>query len=85
MKKKLIAGIMTIVMMAGLLTGCGGEDNSPKEDSTVAENSAESNETQTEPQQADVADATGEDVTIKVATWDYSNTEYYKTIFDALP
>lgn len=83
MKKKLIAGIMTIVMMAGLLTGCGGEDNSPKEDSTVAENSAESNETQTEPQQADVADATGEDVTIKVATWDYSNTEYYKTIFDA--
>ena len=33
--------------------------------------------------QAEVAEeVTEEEVTIKVALWDYSNTEYYKTIFD---
>lgn len=83
MKKKLITGIVTVALAIGLLAGCGKNDSNSGNDSSAAENKAESSETQSEPLQAEIAETTGEDVTIKVAIWDYSNTEYYKTIFDA--
>ncbi len=56
-KRRLVAGIMAAVMVAGMVTGCGGGGSTAK----------------------------GKDdkVTIKVALWDYSNTEYYKTMFNA--
>lgn len=83
MKKKLITGILTVALAIGLLAGCGKNDSNSGNDSSATENKTESNETQTEPLQAEITETTDEDVTIKVAIWDYSNTEYYKTIFDA--
>lgn len=83
MKKKLIAGIMAAALAIGLLAGCGGKDSSSGNDASAAGDNAGNNEAQTEPVQALVTEPTDEEVTIKVAIWDYSNTEYYKTIFDA--
>lgn len=57
-KRRLVAGVMAAVMVAGMVTGCGGGGTSAK-------------------------GGKDEKVTIKVALWDYSNTEYYKTMFDA--
>ncbi|MDE5908995.1 MAG: extracellular solute-binding protein [Lachnospiraceae bacterium] len=83
MKKKLIAGIMAVVLAAGLLAGCGGNSSSSESAPPAAEEEAVNQGAPAEPQQADTTEATGEDVTIKVAIWDYSSTEYYKTMFDA--
>ncbi len=87
MKKKLVAAMMAAVMTIGLLAGCGGSGDSAGGDAAADNASAGDAATEdaapAEPQQAEVAEATTEDVTIKVALWDYSNTEYYKTIFDA--
>lgn len=57
-KRRLVAGVMAAVMVAGMVTGCGGGGTSAKGDKD-------------------------DKVTIKVALWDYSNTEYYKTMFNA--
>lgn len=84
MKKKLVAAMMAAVMTIGLLAGCGGGSDASTGNDTGAESDAPAEDAApAEPQQAEVAEATSEDVTIKVALWDYSNTEYYKTIFDA--
>lgn len=85
MKKKLVAVMMAAVMTVGLLVGCGGGGSgaSTGNDAAASEDAGANNAATAEPQQAEVAEATTEDVTIKVALWDYSNTEYYKTIFDA--
>lgn len=55
-KRRLAAGVMAAVMVAGMVTGCGGGGSTAKKDDKV---------------------------TIKVALWDYSNTDYYKTMFNA--
>ncbi|MDE6891782.1 MAG: hypothetical protein K2P50_08310, partial [Lachnospiraceae bacterium] len=84
MKKKLVAAMMAAVMTIGLLAGCGGGSDASTGNDTGAESDAPAEDAApAEPQQAEVAEATSEDVTIKVALWDYSNTEYYKTMFDA--
>lgn len=87
MKKKLVASIMAAVLAVGLLAGCGGGSNSGSSDaasdSASSEDASSEESAPAEPQQAEVAEATTEDVTIKVALWDYSNTDYYKTMFDA--
>ena len=71
-------------MTIGLLAGCGGGSDASTGNDTGAESDAPAEDAApAEPQQAEVAEATTEDVTIKVALWDYSNTEYYKTMFDA--
>lgn len=74
-KRRMAAGFMAAAMVLGTLAGCGGggttETAAPAETTTAA------------PVQAEVKEATGEDVTIKVALWDYSNTAYYKTMIDA--
>lgn len=57
-KRRLVAGVMAAVMVAGMVTGCGGGGTSAK-------------------------GGKDEKVTIKVALWDYSNTDYYKKMFDA--
>lgn len=79
MKKRLIAGIISAILLTGLLAGCGGNDSSLP-DGNVKEDSQEA---PAEPQQAETTQATGDEVTIKVAIWDYTSTEYYKTMFDA--
>ena len=81
-KRRLAAGILTAAMVVGTLAGCGGGSSSGGSgggDSTTA--AAET--TTAAAVQAEVKEATGEDVTIKVALWDYSNTEYYKTMISA--
>ncbi len=79
-KRRLAAGIMAATMVVGMLAGCGGGSSSGGGDSTTA---APVETTTAAPVQAEVKEATGEDVTIKVALWDYSNTAYYKTMIDA--
>lgn len=69
-KRRLAAGVMAATMVVGMLAGCGG-----KEASSTAGTSAAA---QTAP--SEVAKPTGENVTIKVALWDYSNLEYHKTL-----
>lgn len=66
---------MAATMVVGMLAGCGGGSSSGGGDSTTA---APVETTTAAPVQAEVKEATGEDVTIKVALWDYSNTAYYK-------
>lgn len=65
---------MAALMAAGTLAGCGGGGSSSGDtaDTTAAEVA-----------QAPTEEATGEEVTLRVALWDYSNTQYYKTMFDA--
>ena len=75
MKKKLVAAMMAAVMTIGLLAGCGGGSDASTGNDTGAESDAPAEDTTPdEPQQAEVAEATIEDVTIKVALWDYSST-----------
>ena len=73
--KRFLTGILTVAMTIGLLAGCGSAQPAPAS-SGAAEAGAEA--------EAEApAESTGEQVTIRVALWDYSNTEYYKTMFDA--
>ena len=73
--KKFWAAMLAGMMAVGSLTGCGG--------SSSGGGSAETTAAASQAAPSDVAQATGEDVTIKVALWDYSNTAYYKTMIDA--
>ena len=84
-KRRLAAGILAAAMVVGTLAGCGGKSSDGGSsngggDSTTA---AAAETTTAAAVQAEVKEATGEDVTIKVALWDYSNTEYYKTMIAA--
>ena len=73
-KRRWLAAGMAALMAAGTLAGCGGGGSSSGDtaDTTAAEVA-----------QAPTEEATGEEVTLRVALWDYSNTQYYKTMFDA--
>ena len=73
--KRFWAAMLAGMMAVGSLTGCGS--------SSSGGGSAETTAAASQAAPSDVAQATGEDVTIKVALWDYSNTEYYKTMIDA--
>ena len=73
-RKRFWAAMLAGMMAVGALTGCGSSSSGGSTETTAAGAS------QAAP--SDVAQATGEDVTIKVALWDYSNTAYYKTIID---
>lgn len=88
MKKKLLVLLLSAAMTIGLLAGCGNDSSAPAQDDNGGAQTEAEPETPAEPAQAPVQaeveeEATEEEVTIKVALWDYSNTEYYKTIFDA--
>lgn len=74
-KRRFWAGMLAGMMAVGALTGCGKGSTGGTTDTTAAAQPAAA--------PSDVAKATGEDVTIKVALWDYSNTGYYKTMIDA--
>lgn len=70
--KRLLALAMAGTMTVGMLAGCGSSSST---DSAAADAGSSD---------AGTAESSGdEEVTIKVALWDYSNTEYYKTMFDA--
>lgn len=71
-KKGLLAGAMAMLMAVVMAAGCG------KAPEVTEGNVAEKPENVTEN-----AVKTEEEVTIKVALWDYSNTQYYKTMFDS--
>ena len=66
--KRFWAAMLAGMMAVGSLTGCGGSSQGGSAETTAAASQAAP---------SDVAQATGEDVTIKVALWDYSNTAYY--------
>ncbi len=76
-KKKLIALALAGTMVITSLTGCGSKATDTTDPTKTTETAATKDTTETA--QTD----SGETVTIKVSLWDYSNTEYYKTIFSA--
>ena len=82
-KRRLAAGIMAAAMVVGTLAGCGGGSSSGGSSGSGDSTTAAAETTTAAAVQAEVKEATGEDVTIKVALWDYSNTEYYKTMISA--
>ena len=80
MKKKVLAGLMIAVMTAGLLTGCGGTDSNPAEDSQ-----------KTDAQKADSSSGAAnsdEKITLRMSWWggDERNEATVKVIeqFEAL-
>lgn len=66
-RRKWLAGFMAAAMSISMLAGCGGGEKSEGPKEAPSE----------------VKEATGEDVTLKVVLWDYSNVTYFKTIIDA--
>ena len=87
-KKSIVALLLAAVMVAGSLVGCGGGDSSSGSSgsgSSGTEEAAGGEEQKQEPATLKTEDveASGEDVTLKVALWDYSNTDYYKTMISA--
>ena len=76
-KRRWLAAGMAAVMVAGLLAGCGSSSDSGDSAGDTAET------TTAAAVQAPTEEASGEEVTLRVALWDYSNTQYYKTMFDA--
>ncbi len=81
-RSKLLAVVLASAMVIGSIVGCSsGSSSSSSSDSTTA--AATEAAAAAEPVQATTAEATTDDVTIRVAMWDYSNTEYYKNIIAA--
>lgn len=82
-KRRMWAGLMAGAMVVGSLAGCGGSGGT----STTAAPATTAAQAETTAAAAGgdstTAAASGEQVTIKVSLWDYSNTDYYKTIFSA--
>ena len=76
-KRRWLAAGMAAVMVAGMLAGCGSSSDSGDSAGDTAET------TTAAAVQAPTEEASGEEVTLRVALWDYSNTQYYKTMFDA--
>ena len=72
MRKKILSAILASALAVSVLAGCGSTGAAPA--AAPAEGAAASEE---------AAAPADEQVTIRVALWDYSNTEYYKTMFDA--
>ena len=73
-KRRWLAAGMAAVMVAGMLAGCGSSSDSGDSAGDTAET------TTAAAVQAPTEEASGEEVTLRVALWDYSNTQYYKTI-----
>lgn len=74
--KRFMSVGLAAVTAAGLLAGCGSSGSSSQSGSAAGTTAAA----------ADTAasDASGDEAcTLRVALWDYSNLDYYKTIFDA--
>ena len=71
MRKKILSAVLASALAVSVLAGCASTGAAPA--AAPADGAA------TE----EAAPAAGEQVTIRVALWDYSNTEYYKTMFDA--
>ena len=72
MRKKILSAVLASALAVSVLAGCASTGAAPAAapaDGAATEEAA--------------APAEGEQVTIRVALWDYSNTEYYKTMFDA--
>ena len=72
MKKRLVrilAGLLAVGMLGGCSAPASGGGSGSGADSSAAGSQAGA--------------PSGEKVTIRVALWDYSNTEYYKKMFDA--
>lgn len=67
--KRLTAVLMTSILTVSVFAGCGngGSTNTPAGTSGTSGGTSGGDE----------------EITLKVSLWDYSNTEYYKTIFSA--
>ena len=85
MKKRSLAVLMATAMVVSSLVACGGGSSSGGGTSTTAAAAETTAAATSEPAvlSTDQAQATGEDVTLRVSLWDYSNTEYYKNMFNA--
>ena len=90
--KKIGAALLSGVMLITLLAGCQSSEEKETTASTAAAASkAEETEKEETKETEDTdetaaeskAETSGEEVTIKVSLWDYSNVTYYKTIFAA--
>ncbi len=63
-----------------LLAGCGSKEEAVQ---TEAASTAAAAAEETEAADAKETEAAGEAVTLRVVLWDYSNTQYYKIMFEA--
>lgn len=61
---------MAATMAVSMLAGCGGSKDSGSSDAASTDSKTESG-------------SSDEEVTLRVALWDYSNTDYYKTMIEA--
>ncbi|MDO4295128.1 MAG: sugar ABC transporter substrate-binding protein [bacterium] len=77
-KRNVLAALMAGAMAIGSLAGCGGGGNT-----TTTAAGTENSTTAAGESSAAADSASGDQVTIKVSLWDYSNTEYYKTMISA--
>ena len=66
--KKALAMFLTLAMAVCTLAGCGGAASSASAAASTPASKAEST-------------ASGETVTLRVSLWDYSNVNYFKTMF----
>ena len=66
-KRKFLTAGLSVLLAAGMVVGCGSGSTTDAGNDNLAANGA----------------GGGEKVTLKVALWDYSNLEYYKTMFAA--
>lgn len=84
MKKKIISVMLTVSMVAAMLTGCGAaaaEAPAPAQTEEVAEEPAkEEAPAAEEPAAEEVAEEAAEPVTLKWAIWDESTTQYWGDI-----
>lgn len=81
--KKVMASVLTTAMLAGMITGCGNTaapaaDTPAAESKPAAETTAEKEETAP----AREAEASGEQVTIKVAHWDSTSEPSTQMLID---
>ena len=78
--KKMLSMAMAVVMTTAMAAGCGSASSESTQTTEAPSATTEKAAAQTDVTQAA---SSGDEVTIRVALWDYSNTEYYKTMFDA--
>lgn len=86
MKKRSLAVLMATAMVVSSLVACGGGSSSSSSETTAAaaEEAAPAETSEAAVLSVDEAgEASGEEVTLRVSLWDYSNTEYYKNMFNA--
>ena len=76
MKKQLLVLFLVMVLIVSLF-GCGGGSGTQNTTGNNSTTTADSDNNETEN-----GDDAQEEITLKVSLWDYSNTAYYKNMFD---